>query len=240
MRVLAIGCHPDDLEINCYGTLAKYVKMGHEVYICGVSNGDQGHVQIMPEELAVIRKGEAANAAKVIGAKEYYNLDGHDLLISRYDMELVNKLVDYIRKVNPDVIITQPPNDYMMDHVETSALVFRCAFMACIPHYCTTPGNYPETVPAPIPIYYMSADTKPGFQPTQFVDITDEMDLKVKAMECHKSQLVWLKEHDNIDIVDDMKAASKVYGGHVGTKYAEAFQLCEHASRTTAKNLLPE
>ena len=55
MKILAIGCHPDDLEIHCYGTLAKYIKQGHEVYICGVSNGDQGHYKRMPEELAAIR-----------------------------------------------------------------------------------------------------------------------------------------------------------------------------------------
>lgn len=240
MRVLAIGCHPDDLELNCYGTLAKYVKKGHEVYICGVSNGDQGHIEIMPEELAVIRKKEAAEAAKIIGAKEYYNLDAHDLLISRYDMELVNKLIDYIRKVNPDVIITQPPDDYMMDHVETSALVFRCAFMAAIPHYATKPNQLPKTVPNPIPIYYMSPDTKTGFVPTDFVDITEEMQLKIDALNCHKSQIVWLKEHDNLDMVDDMKASSKLYGGHCNVRYAEAFKLCEHSSRSTSKNLLPQ
>ncbi|MBQ8506531.1 MAG: PIG-L family deacetylase, partial [Clostridia bacterium] len=45
MRILAIGCHPDDLEIACYGTLAKYVKQGHEVYVCHVANGNLGHVE---------------------------------------------------------------------------------------------------------------------------------------------------------------------------------------------------
>lgn len=239
MKVLAIGCHPDDLEINCYGTLAKYVKQGHEVYVCGVTNGDQGHFTILPEELAKIRVKEAEEASKVIGAKEYYNLGAHDVLVSRYDMNLVNKLIDYIRKVNPDMIITQYPDDYMMDHNETSALVFRAAFMATLPHYCTKEGEYPTSVPKDIPIYYMSGDSKAVFKESEYVDITEEMDLKIKAMLCHKSQITWLSEHDDYDVVDQLKAQGLLYGSLCCVKYAEAFKMCEHAQRGSSKNLLP-
>ena len=55
MKVLAVGCHPDDLEIACSGTLRKYVEQGAEVYMCHVANGCLGHVIIEPEELRVIR-----------------------------------------------------------------------------------------------------------------------------------------------------------------------------------------
>ena len=67
MNILGIGCHPDDLEITCYGTLAKYVKLGHNVAVCHVANGNLGHVEIMPDELRDIRFKEAEAAAKVIG-----------------------------------------------------------------------------------------------------------------------------------------------------------------------------
>lgn len=240
MKVLAIGCHPDDLEINCYGTLAKYVKQGHEVYVCGVTNGDQGHYKIMPEELAKIRYEEAKEASKVIGATEYYNLGVHDALVSRYDTEALNKLIDYIRKVNPDLIITQYHQDYMMDHEETSALVLRAAFMATLPHYCTKKGVYPTTVPKDIPIYYMSADSKLVFKESEYVDITEEMELKIKAIMCHKSQLEWLSEHDNYDTVNYIKSQANVYGTLCCVKYAEAFKACEHAQRVSPKNLLPK
>ena len=59
MNILAIGCHPDDVEIACSGTLAKCVKRGDKVIVCHVSNGNFGHVIIPPDELAVIRKNEA-------------------------------------------------------------------------------------------------------------------------------------------------------------------------------------
>ena len=240
MRILAIGCHPDDLEINCFGTLAKYVKRGDEVYVCGITNGDQGHYRIMPEELAKIRYEEAKAAAETIGAKEYYNLGVHDVLVSRYDMEAVNKLIDYIRKVNPDAIITQSPDDYMMDHVEASALVFRAAFMATLPHYCTKPNEYPEKVPSDIPIYYMSADTKSVFKETEYVDITEEMEIKLKAMMCHKSQLEWLTEHDGMSTLEYITSLGIVFGTLCCVKYAEGFKMCEHAQRGTAKNILPK
>lgn len=239
MRVLAVGCHPDDLELNAYGTLAKYVKQGHEVYICGVSTGDQGHFKIMPEELAKIRIGEAETAAKLIGAKEYYNLGAHDLMISRYDMTLVNKLVEYIRKISPDLIIAQYPDDYMIDHEEASALTRRCAFMATIPHYCTKEGVYPETVPNNIPIFYMASSTKTIFKPTDYVDITEEIDVKVQAMLCHKSQIEWLGEHDNIDSIQSMKGVGAMYGKVCGVKFAEGFVACEHDGCCTTKHLLP-
>ena len=51
MKVLAIGCHPDDLEIACGGTLRKYVEEGADVYMCHVANGNMGHVEILPEPL---------------------------------------------------------------------------------------------------------------------------------------------------------------------------------------------
>ena len=59
MNILAIGCHPDDVEIACSGILAKCVKRGDKVIVCHVSNGNLGHVIIPPDELAVIRKNEA-------------------------------------------------------------------------------------------------------------------------------------------------------------------------------------
>ena len=239
MKVLAIGAHPDDLELNCYGTLAKYVKLGHEVYICGVSNGDLGHYRIMPEELAKIRVKEAAAAAKVIGAKEYVNLGGHDTMISRYDKKLEHKLIDYIRKVCPDLIITQYPDDYMSDHIETSALAFNASFNATLPHLATEGNSMPEKVPSLMPIYYFAPCSKMAFMPTDFVDITEEVDLKLKAMMCHKSQLEWLGEHDGVDALAGMNAQSAAYGKLLGVPYAEAFMPCRHDSRMTTKRVLP-
>ena len=64
MRVLAIMCHPDDMEFYCAGTLLKYKKQGHEVITCHAANGNMGHMVIMPDELREIRIKEAEMANK--------------------------------------------------------------------------------------------------------------------------------------------------------------------------------
>ena len=57
MNVLAIGCHPDDIEVACAGTMAKYKKQGHNVIVCHVANGNLGHAIIQPDELRAMRIG---------------------------------------------------------------------------------------------------------------------------------------------------------------------------------------
>ena len=79
MIVLAVGCHPDDLEIACSGTLRKYVEQGADVYMCHVANGCQGHVVIEPDPLKEIRAREAEEAGKIIGAKKVFNLRGDEM-----------------------------------------------------------------------------------------------------------------------------------------------------------------
>ena len=69
MRILAIGCHPDDVEIACSGTLAKCVKRGDTVIVCHVSSGNLGHVIIPPDELRVIRANEAKKQAQWQGLR---------------------------------------------------------------------------------------------------------------------------------------------------------------------------
>lgn len=235
MRILAVGCHPDDLEINCFGTLRKFVKRGDEVYVCGVSNGNLGHVEIMPDELAKIRYAEAKRASEVIGAKEYINLNGPDGFISRYDRELTDKMVDVIRRIRPDMIITHYYKDYHMDHEETSALVVNANFLATLAHHYTKVSGYVGN----IPVYYMTPSTTNDFSVTDYVDITEEMDCKMQALACHKSQVEWLKEHDKLDLLESIKAQDRTKGRQCGATYAEGFKICEQKLKAGCKHLLP-
>ena len=80
MNVLAIGCHPDDIEISCSGTLAKCVKRGDKVTVCHVANGNMGHEVIMPDELREIRLNEAIRSSTSAGF-EVMTIDVGDLLV---------------------------------------------------------------------------------------------------------------------------------------------------------------
>ena len=128
MKVLAVGCHPDDLEIACGGTLRKYTEQGAEVYMCHVANGNQGHVVIEPDPLREIRTLEAERSGAILGAKEVINLDVNDMEINSHDFKVMDAMADVVRKVRPDVIITHNDDDYMLDHKETSIIATNGSF----------------------------------------------------------------------------------------------------------------
>ena len=235
MNILAIGCHPDDLEIGCGGTLAKYAKQGHRVVMCHVANGCMGHAVIMPMELRAIRTGEAEEAGKLIGASEVINLDVDDLEVDSYNRNTVDRVIDIIRYAKPDLIITHSPEDYMKDHLEVSKLVFDASFSSSVPHRVT--GN--EAYPCIAPIFYMDTLAGVNFLPAEYVNITDTIETKISAVNCHQSQVKWMKDHDKIDFLDFVRTVSKFRGLQCGVPFAEGFRSCSTWPRLTAGRLLP-
>jgi len=235
MNILAIGCHPDDLEIGCGGTLALYAKNGHNVYMCHVANGDKGHAVILPEELGILRTAEAEASGAVLGAIKVFNLNVPDLMVDSHNENQVNAVVEVIRAAQADVIITHSPDDYMRDHVETSLLVFNASFSASIPHYDTTSKPHPKIAP----LYYMDTLAGVGFLPEEYTDITETIEIKLDALEKHETQMKWMRVHDGIDFSDFVRTVSKFRGLQSGVKYAEGFRLCKGWPRLVTKRLLP-
>jgi LmbE family N-acetylglucosaminyl deacetylase len=231
MNILAIGCHPDDIEVSCAGTLAKCKKRGDEVIICHVANGNLGHAEIMPGELREIRQKEA-RAAGALARMEVIACDVGDLMV--YDSrEQRDRVVEAIRYARPDVIITHSPDDYMPDHIAVSKLVFGAAFAASVPHYGT--GGAAGITP----LYYMDTLAGVNFNPTEYVDISQEIDIKLEMLECHESQLKWMREHDNIDFAEFVRSCARFRGLQSGAQYAEAFAQCHAWPRITTKRMLP-
>lgn len=241
MNVLAIGCHPDDVEIACAGTLAKCVKRGDKVIVCHVSSGNLGHVIIPPDELRVIRANEAKKAGSLAGI-EVIAAGFDDLEVFDNGKEARDKLVDVIRYANPDFIITHNPDDYMPDHTAVSRLVFDASFTSTLPNYTNYEHRYSSMDSEPaklVPIYYMDTLAGVNFVPTEFVDISEEIDLKLSMLECHESQLVWMRDHDGIDFADMVKTCSRYRGYQCGADYAEGFRQCQAYLKGTAQRLLP-
>ena len=236
MRVLAVGCHPDDLEIACGGTLRKYVEQGADVYTCHVANGNQGHVVIEPKELAEIRAKEFEAASAVIGAKGTFNLDVGDMLVNSHDPAIMDAMADVVRFTRPDVIICHNDTDYMQDHTEASRIATNGSFCSGLNH---RPRQY-EAFSSFIPVFFMDTLAGVGFQPTHYVDITNQIDTKIKALECHESQLKWMFEHDHIDFADMVRTCSKYRGYQCGVPYAEGFRPYNVYPRYCTKNLLPD
>ncbi|WP_394912911.1 PIG-L deacetylase family protein [uncultured Robinsoniella sp.] len=235
MNVLAVGCHPDDLEIACGGTLAKYVDQGADVYMCHAANGNMGHVEILLEPLAKLRAVESECAGEVLGVKKVFNLDIGDILVNRFDYEAVDALADVVRFVKPDVIITHNDMDYMQDHIETSRLVFNSSFIATLAHKSVKYAAFNEFVP----IYFMDTLAGVDFIPTHYVDVTKQIDRKLQALACHESQIKWMMEHDGIDFLDMVRTCSRYRGYQCGVTYAEGYRPCTVYPRMTTKQLLP-
>jgi LmbE family N-acetylglucosaminyl deacetylase len=234
MIVLGIGCHPDDLEIGCGGTLAKYAKQGHKVFMCHIANGNMGHVVIEPPELRRIRTKEAEDAAKVLGA-EALSIDVGDAMVEASDKEVRAKVMELIRHTGADVIITHNPSDYMRDHEQASDLACDASFTATLPHLgarSTHTTGFP-------PVFYMDTLAGINFIPTEYVNITGEIEQKLEALNCHASQVVWMKEHDGIDFLDFVRTCNKYRGLQSNCAYAEGFRQYAAWPRFRTERLLP-
>ena len=234
MRVLAVGAHPDDLEILCGGTLARFAREGHDVVMCHATTGDKGSFVHSSEEVSRIRVTEARRAAEICGA-EHATLSFADGEVNAADAGQQRAVVELVRDVRPDVILTHSPGDYHSDHNEISKLVFDCSFHATLPLYVTGKPHHDKVVP----IFFIETVAGIGFSPTEYVDISGVIDVKTAMLEAHESQLTWLRDHDGVDIVEQLQVWSRFRGIQCAVAYAEGFVPCRAWLRGASRRLLP-
>lgn len=234
MNILAIGAHPDDLEMLCGGTLAKYAAQGHKVFMVHVSTGNVGHMVIPPAELMKIRAQEAKEAGALIGA-EVISLGEMDLFVRSENMKTRDKIIDVIRMAKPDIIITHNPHDYMDDHEETSRLVYEATMAATVPHHKTEYGHYGKLTP----LYYMEPAVGVNSCPEEYVDITEFIEIKIEMLGKHVSQHKWLWDHDGMDMLDLSRTMSRLRGYQCDTGHAEGFTHCRQYHKLSTRRLLP-
>ena len=228
IHVVAIHAHPDDIEIQCGGTLLQLKELGCRVSVATMTPGDCGSSEYAAEEISRIRKGEAAAAAELLGA-EYTCLEFRDLSIV-FDNESRHRVTEYVRRTAPNIILTAPPVDYMPDHEITSALVRDALFNASVPNYRTRQWDPAEPTQR-IPWLYF-VDPLEGIdhfgnpQPLDFiVDVTSEFARKREMLACHASQREWLRRQHGIDeYLDASERWSRHRGSQVGVEFGEGFR----------------
>lgn len=220
MNVLAVGAHPDDVEILCSGTLALYAQRGDAVWMGYLATGDKGGTGVPLEEMAGIRRKELENAARVIGAQVLcLGLPDGDLEVT---LAMRRRVVEIVRQAQADLIITHHPNDYASDHNCTSQLVSEAAFWAMPPDFAGDPGDAPALAGCP-PVFTMETVGGIGFVPQEYVDITSVMDMKLDMVSQHESQIRFMKERDGLDLVDYVRTMAKFRGYQCGVEFAEGF-----------------
>lgn len=226
-RILAIHAHPDDIEFQCAGTLARLRQLGCPITLYTMTAGDCGSAEMGPEEISQVRRGEAQAAADLLEA-DYECLGFHDLSII-VDNDSRRKVTEAVRRARPQIIMTAPPSDYMCDHEATSRLVRDACFTAPIPNYTTR-----QWEPAPpidhIPhLYYVDAIEGTDYygnpvEPEFIVDISATFDLKRQMLACHDSQRAWLRKQHGIDeYLDRSQRWSERRGKEIGVQYGEGF-----------------
>ena len=228
MRVLAFGAHPDDIEEHVAGTLAKYAARGDEVFMCVATDGQIGSYKHTREEIAKIRRQEAQNSADVIGAHLIW-LGYEDEMIFD-DRETRMAFIEAVRLARPDIIFAPPKGmrDYNQDHDITGYLAFEARILATV-KLMETEHPVIDHIP---PLFYETAwgGMANATNPQYFVDITKEMDTKMKMFKCHKSQEDdWGGDAFGTKYSDNVLREGSFYGSACGTPgctYAEAFTLC--------------
>lgn len=178
LDVLAIGAHPDDVEISCAGTILRLRSMGYRIGVLDMARGEMG-----TRGSAEIRAREAENAAAVLGLEVRDNLelpDGHIWLTEDSRKRLVRK----IRLYRPDVIFTHYWEDPHPDHAHTSQIVREAAHLAGLAKYDIESGQE-RFRPLAIAHMMFPRTVVPSF----VVDISDWAELKHQAISCFKSQL---------------------------------------------------
>ncbi|MFH1023844.1 MAG: PIG-L family deacetylase [Planctomycetota bacterium] len=224
-RVLAFGCHPDDVEFMAAGTLALLAKIGWDVHIATMTGGEVGSPTLSSKAIQKRRLKEAEKAAAVIGGRYHY-AGGCDLEVE-YNSFHRKAATRVMREVDPAIVLTLPPTDYMADHEQTSLLVRNAAYIASVPLY-DCGASAPPTRRFPY-LYYWNASSLVDIfgrpLPLHFgIDVGSVMDTKEKMLACHESQREWLKAHNGWDsYMQIMRDWTRKQGAVIGRPCGECY-----------------
>lgn len=218
MNILALGAHPDDIEVQCAGTLLKYKQQGHAIFIALTTSGNIGsNRHATRAELAAVRETEQRAAAALLAAQvRFLRFDDQGL---QDTPESRRAVLSAIRWANPDVIFTNPPWDASTDHAVTGKIVSEV--ILSLPGKLV-PADEPPITKSPS-VFYWDTAAGLGFQPEVYVDISDVMETKLEALRKHKSQMAWMDTFQGVEFTDHCRILGLFRGLQAGCKYAEGF-----------------
>jgi len=228
VRVLALFAHPDDADFLCAGTLVHLADKGARVHIATLTAGDCGSTILPAAKITRIRRKEAQRAADLIRA-EYTCLKEKDLLVF-YDRRTLFKVMELVRRVDPTLVFTHSPVDYMADHETASHLCQSACFGACAPNF-RTGARRPAKALRGIPHLYYAQPfgdrdiLGKEIRPSVFVDVTTTLERKEKMLACHESQQAWLQAQQRIPKPGDPLRKMAARAGELsGFTWAEGFR----------------
>jgi len=225
LDILAIGVHPDDIELGCAGTLIKHVDMGQQVGIVDLTQGELG-TRGTPQ----LRLQEAQDAAKVMGISVRENLGMADGFFQN-DKEHQLKLVEYIRKYRPNIVIANALEDRHPDHGRAGKLIADACFLAGLVKVATTHNGQPQEAWRPKRVYHFMQDR--FLEPDFIVDVSSTHARKMEAVKAYKSQFHDPASNEPITYIatggfmDKIEYRAALLGKRIGAAYGEGFT-CEN------------
>ena len=206
-KILAMGAHPDDMELEAGGTLAKFIKKGYDVYLLILTSGgytDMDGKTYFDEQL----KNEALNASKILGIKEviFFDYQTTDLPSGGKIVARVDEIVD---KIKPDVFISHHPFDSHQDHKAASDIMFAVSRQGRVKNVLSG-----STLPYRPNVF--------AFRPQFFVDITDTIEIKMDAIRAYETQY---KKFGGEVLIERVRSMARTHGWAMGYEYAECFEV---------------
>lgn len=225
LDILAIGVHPDDIELSCAGTLIKHVRLGKKTGILDLTQGELG-----TRGSGELRLQEAADAAKAMSIDVRDNAGMADGFFKN-DQEHQRRLIYYIRKYQPEIVIANALEDRHPDHGRAGRLIADSCFLSGLRKVETTDNNQKQDAWRPKRVFHMIQDR--FLEPTFIVDISDSFETKTEAIKAYKSQF-----HDPVsdepetyiatdNFLKTIEYRAALLGKRIGVKYGEGF-ICEN------------
>ena len=221
LDILAIGAHPDDVELGCAATLAKEISLGKKVGILDLTRGELG-----TRGSAEIRDNEAKEAAPILGVAVRENLKFEDCFFKN-DKAHQLEIIKIIRKYRPNIVLCNAIDDRHIDHPKGSELVSNACFLSGLRKIETAidGASQQEWRPKQVYHYIQWKNVEPDF----VVDVTGFIDVKLAAVQAYSSQFYDPNSNEpsspisSKNFLDSIVYRAQDLGRLVGTEFAEGF-----------------
>jgi len=223
LDILAIGAHPDDVELGCAATIAKEISLGKKVGILDLTRGELG-----TRGSAQIRDNEAADAAKILGVSVRENLAFADGFFIN-DKEHQMTVVKMIRKYQPDIVLCNAIEDRHIDHGKGSSLVSDACFLSGLRKIETSIDNVAQKAWRPKQVYHYIQWK--NLTPDFVVDVSNFIDKKMEAVKAYRSQLYDPNSKEPIspisskNFLESIAYRAQDLGRLIGVEHAEGFNV---------------
>lgn len=221
LDILAFGAHPDDVELGCSGTIAKEVSLGKKVGIIDLTRGELG-----TRGSVEIRNSESAKASEILGVVVRANLDMRDGFFTNDEAHQL-KVIEMIRKYQPEIVLCNAITDRHVDHGKGSKLVSDACFLSGLRQIKTKWNGVIQEAWRPKVVYHYIQWQ--NIEPDFVVDISAFMDIKMKSVLAYSSQFYDPKSSEPVtpiaskNFLDSINYRAQDLGRLVGVEYAEGF-----------------